>query len=95
MMRISACVVLALVTSACAQFPEVDNATPPGAEVAAYPDLVPLDPLIDEVAATQTDIPESEAQLEARVASLQARANALRGSVLGSSDRRRLEESLQ
>ncbi|MGC3939466.1 hypothetical protein ACOTTU_16805 [Roseobacter sp. EG26] len=94
-MRIQALIILVLLTTGCTQFPEVENATGAEAEAADYPDLVPLDPLLSQVVASETDLAAEEEQLQARASGLQARANRLRGSVLASEERNRLEESLQ
>ncbi|WP_298971322.1 hypothetical protein [uncultured Roseobacter sp.] len=94
-MRVLALLILPLSLAGCVQFPEIDDATGQVAEQADYPDLVPLEPVLGALPTTTGDSDETQAQLEARVSGLKARANGLRGPVLSDGDRARLEEDLQ
>ena len=77
---------------ACTQFPELDGVTSDVAENADYPTLLPLDPLMQSTSLPNADAEETEAELQARVAALQARAARLRGQVVDPETRRRLSE---
>ncbi|CUH81456.1 hypothetical protein [Tropicibacter naphthalenivorans] len=66
------CAALLAGLAGCTQFPELDAVQTPGIENAAYPDLVPLDDLLNASAPSVT--PEMAAGLEARAAGLRARA---------------------
>jgi hypothetical protein len=79
MIRVTALLLLTGLAAGCTQFPELDETATPGVADAPYPALVPLGPLIAEPAAPQAT-PEAIAEVEARVAGLEARADAL-GSV--------------
>ena len=75
--------------SACASFPELDGTVPAHMEDAAYPRLVPVEPLL--AAAEEVQItPETESRLMARAAALRARAARLRGSVVDRGTRARM-----
>lgn len=70
-------VTAAAAVAGCTQFPELDAAEPQRTEPAAYPRIVPIEPLIAE-----DDMPrataETEAELNARAAALRRKADALR-----------------
>lgn len=87
---------LALVASfgGCTQFPDLDDSLGDGLAAAEYPDLATADQLVGLTAA-DPDRGAREAQaLQARVAGLQARADALRGGVLDQDTRRRMEQGV-
>ena len=65
----------------CTQFPELDQTATPGVADAPYPDLLPLDMLLEAPAPRAT--PEIRAGVEARAAGLQARASALQRARIG------------
>ncbi|MDW3182164.1 hypothetical protein [Roseobacter sp.] len=94
-MRLAALLILILGTVGCVQFPEIDDATGQAARDADFPDLIPFDPLLASTEASQTESAGTQDQIEARVTGLQARAAGLRGSVLSSQERNRLEEEVQ
>lgn len=94
-MRLAAFLTLILSVVGCVQFPEIDDATGQAAKEADYPDLIPFDTLLTSTEAPQTEAADTQAQLEARVSGLQARAAGLRGSVLSGQERNRLEEEVQ
>lgn len=75
--------------SACAQIPDLDGALSDAARDAPYPDLLPVEELNARVSAPRIT-PETASGIEARVASLKARAAQLRGSVIDSPTRERM-----
>lgn len=62
--------------AACAQFPEVDASTPAAAQAADYPDLLPIDALLDTD--DDLDAEATQAELASRAEALRQRAAALR-----------------
>ena len=94
-MRPAILLILCLGLAACVHFPEIAPATSQKARDADYPDLIPFDPLLAAQNTALDETAEMEAQLEARVSGLQARAATLRRSVLSGQDRSRLEEDVQ
>lgn len=66
--------VLAALTG-CTQFPELDATQTPGVAEAPYPDLLPLDALLNGAVPRAT--PGEAAAVEGRVAALKARASRL------------------
>ncbi len=95
-MRRSICIFLAVATLAagCATFPELDAAVSPEARRAAYPVLIPTQPVLDRRADVRVT-PETGEALERRAANLRARARLLRGSVVDDDTRRRLSNRLR
>ncbi|MCC7321502.1 MAG: hypothetical protein IT542_11070 [Rubellimicrobium sp.] len=79
--------ILALLTAACTQFPELDARLTAADRSAPYPALVPLGPLI---AAAGADDRAALPDLAARIAALRARAARLRGPVIAPADALRL-----
>lgn len=79
----------------CTQFPALEGRVGPEVAEAPYPDLVPLEQVFAQVDPTTVDPEREEAGLEGRLGRLRARADRLRGSVIGSEDRRRLEAGLR
>ena len=72
------CVCLPLLAG-CAQFPEVDAVISEDAKNAPPPELVPLDQILEPATAVDpAKGDETEAELRARAAALQARADRLR-----------------
>jgi hypothetical protein len=65
------------VMGGCTQLPDLDSQITPAAKAAPYPALVPLDPLLDQAAASQTTQTTTGAQ-NARAAALRARAAQMR-----------------
>lgn len=75
----AACLALCLTLCACIDIPEVDGTVLPELEDAAYPDLVPLDPLLARSIPSGVDTEETTKTLQARIVALRARALALQG----------------
>lgn len=76
--------------AACAEFPELDAALSEEARSAPYPILLPVEELNARIDAPRIE-PETAAGIEARVAALKARAQRLRGTVLDSPTRARMQ----
>ena len=95
MKRLPALVILAAALTGCTQFPELDHTQTAVLEAADYPALVPIEPILADVAAPAPDPVAAQSTVEARLAALRARANRLRGGVLNADERRRLEEGLR
>lgn len=68
---------LALTLTGCTQFPELDATIPAGVKDAPFPALVPLPPLLAQNSAVTADPVATTQGLQARVASLRARAQRL------------------
>ncbi|MBB96845.1 MAG: hypothetical protein CML68_19885 [Rhodobacteraceae bacterium] len=91
---------LALLLTGCIEAPELDAVADPELARAAYPELIPLGPVIAAGTAATGATPESQgadlqAGLEGRVARLQSQAEALRRSdVLDTEARQRLMRQL-
>lgn len=90
-MRLSLLCILPLL-SACTQFPELDAQLSATSERADYPELVPIDTLLDGRRLPSTQGARIAESVETRAAALKARANRLRGTVLTAADRARLRE---
>ena len=86
------CLVL---VAGCAQFPALDDTVSSHAEQADYPQLVPLDGLVEDSSRAVTRNAETEAQLQARAAALRARANRLKRRVIDSATRTRMASGVQ
>lgn len=84
-----------LLVSACTQFPELEGTVRPDVENASFPELVRLEPLLAQGNDTTVDPIRQEADLQGRVDRLRARAGRLRGTVLSTAERQRLEEGLR
>lgn len=80
-----------LVLTGCTQFPELDGTIRPELENAAYPELVPLEPILAAAAPSTLDPVEIEAGLDGRIAGLRARASQMRGTVISDADKKRLD----
>lgn len=63
--------------AACTNVPELEEGITPDLRSAAYPDLVPLDGLLEPLPAPARQSAETQAELDARAARLRARAAAL------------------
>tara|TARA_R110002051_G_scaffold63765_4_gene116042 strand:- start:4268 stop:4576 length:309 start_codon:yes stop_codon:yes gene_type:complete len=82
---------------ACAEFPQLESTIDAAARNAPYPVLQPLGPLLAQADAQQSKAPltaASVAAFETRLASLQARANRLRGPVIDAQTRARLRRGV-
>ncbi len=73
---------MVLALSACTQFPQLDETIEPPAEAADFPELVPLEPILADLAAAPERMAQTEAGLEARAAALRAKAARLRGGMI-------------
>lgn len=94
-MRLTLSALALCALTACTQFPQLDETVTPDLENADFPALVPLEPILANTRTAQRDNTQTQAVLEARVASLRARAARIRGSVLTGRERQRLAEGLQ
>jgi hypothetical protein len=84
-----------LALGGCTQFPELNGTVAPELEAAAYPALVPLEPLLNSDTLPVTDTVQTTQDLQARIAALRARARALqRRAVVDGSARQRLSDGL-
>ncbi|QGY00401.1 hypothetical protein EI983_12540 [Roseovarius faecimaris] len=79
--------------AACAEFPELDATLSDAARAAPYPQLLPVEELNARVGEPRIDA-EAADGIEARVAALKARAARLRGTVLDSSTRARMQTGI-
>ncbi len=83
-------VLFALALSACATFPELDATLSAEAKDAEYPQLMPVSEMTAQ--APDARITEQTASsLNGRIAALRARAARLRGSVVDSATKRRMQ----
>ena len=86
---------LALLCAGCTQFPELDATIPPSVEIAPFPALVPIEPLLAANARVVSDPAATTETLEQRVAALRVRARALQNRpVLDANTRARLRRAL-
>ncbi len=86
-------VVMVSALAGCAEFPDLNSTVSPELETAAFPKLVPVEPLLaraDEVQITD----ETSAGIAARVARLRARAARLKGSVVDRGTRARMRDGV-
>lgn len=83
-----------LTLAACTQFPELDSAVTHSGQNAKYPDLVPVDRLLN-AATPRNGTPEQTVDtLNARVNALRNRANRLRGTVVDAPTRTRMRNGI-
>lgn len=80
--------------AACTQFPELDATVAPELENAAYPELLPLEPILAHASTDSIDPVQAQSDLQGRLAGLRARADRLRGGVLTGAEKQRLERGL-
>ena len=85
----------ALTLAACTQFPELEHTQTAALDAAAYPDLVPVEPILAQVDAPHTDPVQTQAGMEARLSRLRARADRLRAQGMSPEERRRLQQGLR
>jgi len=76
----------------CAPFPELDSTMDAAARNAPFPKLINLDQLTRQ---TQTTTPTEATNLDARLANLKARADALRGPVIEDTTSTRLANGMR
>lgn len=79
--------------AACTRFPDLDAAVTPGARTAGYPDLLPAEELRARVPEARLE-EETPGSIEARIAGLRARAARLRGTVIDSESRSRMQSGI-
>ncbi|MEM1387715.1 MAG: hypothetical protein AAGG54_08905 [Pseudomonadota bacterium] len=77
----------------CADFPDLGKSISPEARRAEFPQLVPIEPLLERRNAARTTGLEAD-RLEARAAALRARAALLRGITIDDDTRQRLTPEL-
>lgn len=95
MTRSLAFLTLFALATGCTQFPELDSTQTAELDAAAYPDLVPIEPILARAEAPGADPVAEEENVQRRLGGLRARADRLRGSVLSADEKRRLEEGLR
>ncbi|MEM6941563.1 MAG: hypothetical protein AAF943_16105 [Pseudomonadota bacterium] len=97
MTRVAPFAYVLMITAAagCTQFPELEGALTRDFSAAAYPDLLPIEPLLARSAISATDPLADQTLLNARLAALRAKAQKMRGSVLDGAARQRLENGLR
>ncbi|MCQ0092082.1 hypothetical protein [Roseovarius sp. M141] len=78
----------------CAQFPQLDATLTDQSRRAPYPDLVPLSGLQARINDTDTNAGAAPA-IEARIARLKSRAARLRGTVIDSDTRTRMQAGVR
>ena len=81
-------IILGVLMSACAEFPEVDAALQSGEPLTDYPTLLPFEQLAGDQQTVLTDADDD--LLLARAADLRNRANGLRGPVIDPNTRDRM-----
>lgn len=86
---------LAVTLGGCTQLPALDGTITPEMEAADFPEFEPMPALLSRAKASRTNPGAEQAQLNARVAALRARAARLRKSVLSGPERVRLREGLR
>jgi hypothetical protein len=79
--------------AACTPFPDLDDTLDPAVRDAAFPKLIPLEPLFAGVPDTRTT-PAVLANVDAQIAALNARANRLRGPVIRANTRVRMRRGV-
>ncbi len=88
--------VFALVTAllaACSDFPELDQAVSDSARHADFPELLPLQTILNQAENTQIT-EQTVSSLQGRVARLRARANRLRAPVINTAARARMRAAI-
>lgn len=89
MHQIARLVCLVAVLTGCARFPALDGTVTDADRSAAFPTLIPLDGLLALAAAPGQA--EFSGDIDSRMDRLNARANGLRGPVIGTATRARLQ----
>ncbi len=93
-MRLRALIIATVLLAGCTTFPQLDAAVSPGARIADYPVLVPVDTIL--VRRSDSTITEATGEaLRARAANLRARARLLRGAPVEEETRLRLARRLK
>lgn len=85
----------ALAVGGCTQFPDLEHTQDAATARADYPALIPIEPLLARAEAPGPDPAESQAQIDARLAGLRARADRLRGSIMTEAEKQRLRTGLR
>ncbi len=88
-----AAIILGFLVTACAEFPEVDAALAAGDPSAEYPELLPFEQLVSEREAQLTEADDDA--LLTRAADLRNRANGLRGPVIDTGTRDRMDDGVK
>ncbi|EDM71652.1 hypothetical protein RAZWK3B_19906 [Roseobacter sp. AzwK-3b] len=84
----------ALLSAGCTQLPALDDAIDPALRDAPYPQLVPIETL--RASAPAPDLgDEDRSEIDARTATLRARAATLRGAVIDPDTRDRMARGVQ
>ncbi|MEL6463474.1 MAG: hypothetical protein AAFQ58_00780 [Pseudomonadota bacterium] len=91
----STAALLCLTLTACTQFPELDDTVSPAVQDAAFPALVPLEPLLAGATPVVSDPIATTDALQTRVSALRARARALQQRpIVDPATRARMRERL-
>lgn len=85
---------IAALGAGCTQFPQLDATVSDKMRRAPYPDLVPLEGLQKRIDATRID-PATLPTIQTRIARLKTRAERLRGTVVDSDAKARMQEGVQ
>lgn len=86
-------ILFVVMLAACTPFPDLDDTLDPAVRDAAFPKLIPLEPVLAGVPDTRTK-PAVLVNVNARIAALNARANRLRGPVIPASTRARMKRGV-
>ena len=80
--------------TACSQFPQLDDTVSTSARNAAYPDLVPVENIQNQVPEARIEATDAM-DATARAARLKARAARLKGAILDDATRQRMDAGVQ
>lgn len=86
--------VLALTQSGCVDIPELDNGISKDLRHADYPKLLPIETALGPELVPTQNAEDIDAELQARLARLNQRADTLRKPILNADARSRLEETV-
>lgn len=78
----------------CASFPVLDDRLDAAARDAPYPTLLPLDPLIAQANAAPAGASPGNASMNDRIANLSRRAESLRGAIIETGTRARMQRGV-
>ncbi|UYV38628.1 hypothetical protein N4R57_06145 [Rhodobacteraceae bacterium D3-12] len=93
MRSVSAMAIVLCGLAGCTDFPDLGDAVAPGLDSAAFPKLVPVEPLLAQTEEVQIT-PQSMAGIDGRIARLKARAARLRGRVVDTGTRARMQDGV-
>jgi hypothetical protein len=87
--------VLSATLMGCTQFPALDGAITEQGQNAQYPDLIPVETLLALSAPSAVSPEQTASGLNARVTALRNRAARLRGPVVDTNTRRRMQNGVK